>query len=202
MYYERKFEFQIAARKRAAGNPTRRACSLAVKHLPGSATFFVARTDPTPSDRRDGSPLTPNTSRAASHGFQIVTPRLEFPATVTKQSLGYISNRYKNAVFSSGFSALARNGPEPSPSEFLIANKHDFSVGCGRSRLRAPESLFVCRNLSSENRSTILAGRLKMIISAIRRTLVKVKSLLCYGDSHFQLWKMITDGPNDTFGEN
>ena len=182
MYYERKFEFQIAARERAAGDQLRSACSLAAKHLPQASTLFIARTDLTPSDRRDGSPFTPNTSRTASHGFLIETPRLEFPATLTKQRPHLTSNRDKIAVFSSELPLLARNQREPSPFEFLIANlelefflnvakstkykflianKRGFSARCDGSRFRAPESLFAGRNLSSENRSTILAGRLK-----------------------------------------
>jgi hypothetical protein len=118
MYYEIKFEFQIAARKRAASDQARSACSLAAK----ASTAFIARTDLTPFDRRDGSPLSANTSRAASHGSLIVTPRLECPATATKQSLGRISNGYKTAVFSSGLPAPAGYRQEPSPPEFLIAN--------------------------------------------------------------------------------
>jgi hypothetical protein len=182
MYYERKFEFQVAARKRASGDHTRSAYSLAAKQTPQASTFFVARPGPTPSCRRDGSPLTPNKSRATSHGFLIVTPRLEFPATATKQSLERISDRYKTALFSSELPVLARNWREPSPPEFLvanlelesflniakstkykfpIANKCGFSVRFDGSRFSAPESLFAGRNLSSENRSIILAGRLK-----------------------------------------
>ena len=128
MSYEIESEFQIAARKRASGDQTPSVCSLAAKQLPQGSTFSVIRTDLTPSDRRDGAACTPNMSRASSHGFLIVTPRLEFPATVTKQSPGRISNRYKLAVFSSGFAAPARNRQEASPPEFpwapwrLIAN--------------------------------------------------------------------------------
>ena len=184
MYYERNFELQIAAHQRAAGDPIRSACSLAAKNPPQGSTFFVARTSPTPSDRGDGAASAPNTSRAASHGFLIVTPRLEFPATVTKQSPASISNRYKIAVFSSGLAMAARNHREPRPEflianlelefflniaksmkyKFLIANKRGFSVRCGGSPSRSPESLFECRNLSSENRSAIFTGRPKLRI--------------------------------------
>jgi hypothetical protein len=122
MYYERKFDFQVAARKRVSGDQTQSVCSPAAKHPPQGSTFSVARADPTPSDRRDGSPFTPNALQAASHGFLIVTPRLEFPATATKESPDRISNRYKIAVFSSGFPAPARDRQEASPPEFLIAN--------------------------------------------------------------------------------
>ena len=128
MYYERKFEFQIAARKRASGDQTPSVCSLAAKQLPQGSAFFVTRTDLTPSDRGDGAAFTPNTSRAASHGFLIVTPRLEFPAKLTRQSPDRISNRYKIAVFSSELPVHARNRQEASPPEFpwapwrLIAN--------------------------------------------------------------------------------
>jgi hypothetical protein len=223
MYYERKFEFQIAAHQQAAGDPIRSACSLAAKHPSQGSTCLVARTGPTPSDRRDGAAPAPNTSRAASHGFLIVTPRLEFPATVTKQSLACISNRYKIAVFSSGPAVPERNHREPPRPgflianlelefflniaksmkyKFLIANKRGFSVRCGGSRSRNPESLFECRNLSSENRSAILTGRLKLRIGVSRMTPVKVKSLLCYGDSHFQLCKMVTNSPSVILGEN
>jgi hypothetical protein len=223
MYHERKFEFQAAARKRAAGEQVRSACSLAAKGPPPGSAFFVARTDPTASARRDSAASTPGRSRAARHGFLIVTPRLEFPATVTKQSPSRISNRYKIAVFTSGFPAQARNGQEPSPPQFLIANlelefflrasksakynflianKRGFSLHSSRSRFCAPESLFAGWNLRLENRSTILARRLKTIIGAIRRTLVKVKSLLCYGDPHFQLCKMVSNSPSVILGEN
>ena len=223
MYHEREFEFQIEAQKRAAGDQSRSDRSLAAKPPPPGSAFFVARTDPTPSDRRDGAASTPGRSRAARRGFLIVTPRLEFPATLTKQSPGRISNRYKIAVFTSGLPAPARNRQEPSPPEFLIANlelefflrasksaKYNFLIANKRgfclrrtgSRFCAPESLFACRNLRFENRSTILARRLKTIIGAIRRTLVKVKSLLCYGDPHFQLCKMVTNSPSVILGEN
>jgi hypothetical protein len=223
MYYEITFDFQIAARRRASGDHIPSACSPAAKLPPRGSTLFITRTGLAPSDRRDGSPLTPNTSRAASHGFLIVTPRLEFPATLTKQSLERISNRYKIAVFSSGFPAQAQNRLELSPPDFLIANlelnfflnvakstkykflianKCDFCIRRSGLRFYAPESLFAGRNLSSENRSTILAGGLKTIIGAVRRTLVKVKSLLCYGDSHFHLCKMVTNSPSVILGEN
>jgi hypothetical protein len=223
MYYEIKFAFQIAARKRASGDHTPSACSPAAKPPPQDSTLFITRTGLAPSDHRDGAASTPNTSRTARHGFLIVTPRLEFPATVRKQSLGCISNRYKLAVFSSRFSAPTRNRQEPAPRQFLIANlelefflnivkstkykflianKRSFCLHSSGSRFCAPESLFARRNLSFENRSTILAGRLKTIIGAFRRTLVKVKSLLCYGDSHFQLCKMVTNSPSVRLGEN
>jgi hypothetical protein len=223
MYYEIKFGFQIAARKRAAGDPIRSACSLAAKHRPRGSTFFVARTGPTPSDCRDGAASAPNTSRAASHGFLIATPRLEFPATVTKQGLGCVSDPYKIGVFSSGRAIPAGNHRAPPRPEFLIANlelefflnvaksmkykflianKCDFSARSGGSRFRDPESLFRCRNLSLENRSTILAGRLNLKIGFSRRTPVKVKSLLCYGGSHFQLREMVTNSPSVILGEN
>jgi hypothetical protein len=222
MYYEIKFDFQIAARKRA-GDHTPSACSPAAKPPPQPSTLFITRTGLAPSDRRDGAASTPNTSRAARRGILIVTPRLEFPATVRKQSLGCISNRYKLAVFSSRSSAPARDRQEPAPRQFLIANlelefflnivksikykflianKRSFCLHISGSRFCAPESLFARRNLSFENRSTILAGRLKTIIGAFRRTLVKVKSLLCYGDSHFQLCKMVTNSPSVRLGEN
>jgi hypothetical protein len=222
MYYERKFEFQIAAHQRAAGDPIRSACSLAAKRPSRGSTCLVARTGPTPSDRRGVTASAPNTSRATSHGFLIVTPRLEFPATVTKQSPARISNRYKIAVFSSVLTIPARNHRPPRPAflianlelesflsiaksmkcKFLIANKRGFSFRCGGSRSRNPESLFECRNLSSKNRSAILTGRLKLRIGVSRMTPVKVKSLLCYGDSHFQLCKMVTNSPSVILGEN
>jgi hypothetical protein len=126
MYYERKLDFQVAARKRLSGDQTPSVCSPAAKHPPKGSTFSLASADPTPSDRRDGSPFTPNVSQAASQGFLIVTPRLEFPATAIKQSPDRISNRYKIAVFSSKFPAPARNRQEASPPEFLIANRSHF----------------------------------------------------------------------------
>jgi len=122
MSYEIKSAFQIASRKRAAGDQARSPCSLPAKLPRQASTLFIARTDLTPFGRRDGSPLCANTSRAASYEFLIVTPRLEFPATATKQRLRPTSNRDKIAVFSSGFPALARNRQQPWPPEFLIAN--------------------------------------------------------------------------------
>ena len=223
MYHERKFEFRIAARKRAAGDTVRSACSLAAKHPPQGSIFFGAFTPRTMSKLGHGSPFTIHKSRVTSHRILIETPRLEFPATPTKQSPGRISNRDKIAVFSSRFPAPARNRQEPPPPEFLIANlelefflrvaksikykflianKRGFCVCCGGSHRGAPESLFACRNLRSEDRSAILAGRLKMRIGVSRRTPVKVKSLLCYGDSHFQLCKMVTNSPSVILGEN
>src|SRR6202021_689714 len=110
MYHEREFEFQAAARKRAAGEQVRSACSLAAKRRPLGSAFFVARPGPTLSARRDGADSAPDRSRAVLHGFLIVTPRLEFPPTLTKQSLGRISDRYKLAVFISGFPPPGKNG--------------------------------------------------------------------------------------------
>jgi hypothetical protein len=222
MYHEIEFEFQTAARKRAVGDQSRSACPLATKRpLRGSPS--VARTPRALLKFGRGSPFTIRKSRVTSHLILIETPRLEFPATPTKQTLRPSSNRDKITLFSSGLAAPARNPREPSPPEFLIANlelefflnivkstkykflianKRDFRDCRGGSRFCAPESLFARRNLRFENCSTILAGRLKTIIGAIRRTLVKVKSLLCYGDSHFQLCKMVTNSPSVRLGEN
>ncbi len=223
MYRERKFEFQIAARKRAAGDQIPSACSLAAKHPPEGSIFLSAFAPRTLPKLGPGSPFTIHKSRLTSHGILIETPRLEFPATPTKQSPGRISNRDKIGVFSSGMAAPAQDRRQPSPLEFLIANlelefflsasksikykflianKCDFSVRRGRSRFRPPESLSVCRNLSSENWSTIVAERLKLRIGVSRMTSVKVKSLLCYGGSHFQLHKMVTNSPSAILGEN
>ena len=223
MSYEIKSAFQIASRKRAAGDQSRSACLHEAKRPLRGSNSSVARTPRTLPKLGRGSPFTIRKSRVTSHLILIVTPRLEFPVTLTKQSLGRISNRYKTAVFSSGFPAPGRNRRDPVPPEFLIANlelefflnivkstkykflianKCGFCVRRGGSRFCAPESLFAGRNLSSETGSTILAGRLKTIIGAIRRTLVKVKSLLCYGDSHFQLCKMVTNSPSVRLGEN
>ena len=94
MYYERKFEFQIAVRKRAVGDQTPSACSLAAKHPPQGAIFLAVFAPRTPSQLCYGAPFTVRRSRAASHGILIVTPRLEFPATVTKQSPARISNGF------------------------------------------------------------------------------------------------------------
>jgi hypothetical protein len=46
MYYERKFDFQVAARKRVSGDQTPSVCSPAAKHPP-QGCFSVARADPT-----------------------------------------------------------------------------------------------------------------------------------------------------------
>ena len=182
MYYERKFDFQIAARKRAAGDAVQSASSLAAKHPLQGSIFFGAFTPRTKPKLDHGSPFTIHKSRVTSHEFLIETPRLEFPATLTKQSPGRISNRDKIAVFSSRFPAPVRNRREPPPPEFLIANlelefflrgakstKYKFLIANKRgfcvlrrgSRFCAPESLFVCRNLRFEDRSAIRAGRLK-----------------------------------------
>jgi len=222
MYYEIEFELQTAARKRADGDQSRSAClQEAKRQLRGSPS--VARTPRTLPKLVRGSPFTVRKSRVTSRPILIETPRLEFPATSTKQTLRPSSNRDKITLFSLGLAAPARSRREPSPPEcliadlelefflsivkstkykFLIANKRGFRVHSGGSRFCAPESLFARQNLSFENRSTILAGRLKTIIGAIRRTLVKVKSLLCYGDSHFQPCKMVTNSPSVRLGEN
>ena len=222
MYYEIEFEFQTAARKRAAGSQSRSACSHEVKR-PLRGSLSVARTPRALPKLGRGSPFTIRKSRVTSHPILIETPRLEFPATPTKQTLRPFPNRDKITLFSLGLAASARNRREPRPPEFLIANlelefflnivkstkykflianKRGFCVHSSGSRFCAPESLFARWDLSFENRSTVLAGRLKTIIGAIRRTLVKVKSLLCYGDSHFQLCKMITNSPSVRLGEN
>ncbi len=186
MYYERKFEFQIAARKRAAGDQLRSGCPPAAMHPPQGSAFLAASTRRTLPKLGRSSSFTIHKSRVASHRILIVTPRLEFPARATKQSLERISNRYKTAVFSSESPVHARSRREPSPPEFpwapwrlianpelefflniaksikykfLIANNCGFSVRCGGSRFRDPESLFAGLNLTSENRSTILASR-------------------------------------------
>ena len=190
MYHEIKFDFQIAARKRAAGDQSRSDRSLAAKDPPQASNFSVAITPRTLSKLGHGSPCTIRKLRVTRHGILIVTPRLEFPATLTKQSPSRISNRYKIAVFTSGFSAPARNRREPSPPEFLIANlelefflnilkstKYKFLIANKRGScirrgpiaLYAPESLFARRNLRFENGSTILARRLKAIIGAISK---------------------------------
>jgi hypothetical protein len=223
MYYEIKFDFQTAARKRAARDQSRSACLHEAKRPLRGSNSSVARTSRTLPKLGRGSPFTIGKSQVTSHPVLIETPRLEFPATLTKQRLHLTSNRDKIAVFSSELPLDDRNRQEPSSLEFLIANlelefflnivkstkykflianKRGFRVRRGGSRFCASESLFAGRNLSSENRTTILAGGLKTIIGAIRRTLVKVKSLLCYGDSHFQLCKMITNSPNVRLGEN
>jgi hypothetical protein len=129
--YERKFEFQSAARKRAVGDQLGLACALAAKHPPKGSTFSVSCTGPTPSDHRDVSPFMLHTPGAESHGFLIVTPRLEFRATARKQSPGRFSNRYKTRflcppcridVFVSRVPTLVRNQRRPASSKFLIAN--------------------------------------------------------------------------------
>ena len=222
MYYEFAFD-QTAARKRTAGDQSRSAClHEAARPLRGSNSS-VARPPRTLPKLGRGSPGTIRKSRVTSHLILIETPRLEFPATPTKQTLRPSSNRDKIALFSSGLSASGRNQRELSLFEFLIANlelelflnivkstkykflianKRGFCIRRGRIALCAPESLFAGRNLRFEKRSSIPARRLKTIIGAIRRTLVKVKSLLCYGDPHFQLCKMVTNSPSVILGEN
>ena len=221
MYYERKFELRIAGESPA----------IQFDRLPRSrrSTRRETRSSWAPSPHRTlsnlghGSPFTIHKSRVTSHSILIETPRLESPATPTKQSPVRISNRDKIAVFSSRFPAPARNRQEPPPPEFLIANlelefflsdsksakynflianKRGFFICCGGSHRGAAESLCGCRNLSCEDRSAIFAGRVKLKIGVSRMTPVKVKSLLCYGDSHFQLCKMVTSSPSVILGEN
>jgi hypothetical protein len=173
MYYEIEFDFQTAARKRAAGDQSRSACLHEVKRrLRGSPS--VARTPSTLPKLGRGSPFTIRKSRVTSHPILIETPRLEFPTTPTKQTLCPSSNRDKITLFSSGLAAPARNPREQSPPEFLIANlelefflnivkstkykslianKRGFCLHSSGSRFCAPESLFARRNLSFENRS-------------------------------------------------
>jgi hypothetical protein len=44
MYHEIKFDFQTAARKRAAGDQIRSAYSLGAKYQPQASTLFITRT--------------------------------------------------------------------------------------------------------------------------------------------------------------
>ncbi len=209
MYREREFEFQIAARKRAAGDQLRSACSLAAKRPPQASTFLAAFAPRTLPKLGHGSPFTIHQSRVTSHAILIETPRLEFPATATKQSSGRISNRVQNRMFSLRDCPPRHEiGAAPPPEflianlelefflniaksmkyKFLIANKCGFCVCPRRDRVFVPGISFpVPESKRPRDRSTILAGRLKTRIGAIRMTPVKVKSLLCYGGSHFQL---------------
>jgi hypothetical protein len=164
MYYEIKFEFQVAARRRAAGNQIRSARLLEAKRQLRGSNSSVARTPRSLPKPGRGLPCTIHKPRVTSHRILIVTPRLEFPATVTKQSPDRISNRYKIAVFPSELPVPARNRREPSPLEFLIANlelesvlniaksikykflianKRGFLVRCGGSRVLVRRNLFV-----------------------------------------------------------
>jgi len=124
MYHEIKFGFQIAARKWAARDAVRSACSLAAKQPPEGSIFLGAFAPRTLPRLGHGSPFAIHKSRVKGHGTLIVTPRLGFPATPTKQSRGRISNRYKMrllwlpwrlAVFSSRFPGATRNRQEPPP---------------------------------------------------------------------------------------
>jgi hypothetical protein len=223
MYYAIKFEFQIAARRRAAGDQIRLPCSPADTRTPQRSNFSSAFTPRTLSKFGYGSPFTLYQSGVTSHRILIKTPRLEFPATLTKQRPRLTSNRDKIGVFSSGSPAPTRNRRELPPLEFLIANlelefflniaksiKYKFLIANKRGFSRPPQRVaFLCAGIrlcmpesKFENRSTILAGRLKMRNGDFRRSPVKVKSLLCYGDSHFQLCKMVTNTTSVTLGEN
>src|SRR6202030_2243273 len=90
MLYERKVGFQTAAQERPSGSKARSAYTLARRLPPRGSKFFVDRTA-TVSKCRCGSPSTIHKPRVASHGILIETQRLEFPATLTKQRLRFIS---------------------------------------------------------------------------------------------------------------
>jgi hypothetical protein len=121
-YYEIEFESQIAAQKRAVGDQIGPGCASAAKHSPQSSKFSVVRTARTLSMLGYGSPCPLYQSRVTSHVILIETPRLEFPATLTKQRLRFTSNLDKMALFSAGLTAPARKQRQPSPPKFLIAN--------------------------------------------------------------------------------
>jgi hypothetical protein len=95
MYYEIEFEFQIAARKRAAGDQTPSACSLAANHPPQGSIFLAAFASGTRSKLGHGSPFTIHKPRVTSHGILIETPRLKITATALETNKIENSNRDK-----------------------------------------------------------------------------------------------------------
>jgi hypothetical protein len=230
VHYKRKFEFQIAARKRVTSDQIRLPCSPAATRPPQGSNLSSAPTARVLSKVGCDSPSTIHKSRVKSHRILIETPRLESPATPTKQRLRLTFNRGKtrflcapSRIAASGLPVRPRNRRELSPLEFLMANlelefllsaaksmKYKFLTANKRGFLRPLGRIALSfTGISScmpesKLRGSINCSRWKaeMRIGVFRRTPVKVKSLLCYGDSHFQLCKMVTNSPSVRLGEN
>ena len=128
MYHEIESEFQIAARKRAVGDQICPACAPAGEHPLQGANFYVVLRPRTPSMLSRSSPCPLHLSRVTSHRILIETPRLEFPATLTKQRLRSTSNRDTMALFS----------PGPAYSSTKAAAAHACQVSNRKYGIRIP----------------------------------------------------------------
>ena len=89
MFCETESELESAARTRGAGGVAFRRANQPRPHI----SLVTHHSLPQKRCASEGSLIT------AASQFLIVTPRLEFPANTTKQTLPAISNRYKIALF-------------------------------------------------------------------------------------------------------
>jgi hypothetical protein len=184
--------------------------------------------------RASTSPFTNHEPLDVTQKTLIDTPRLEVGVTPTKQTPAADANRYKNPVLfprTTDFliatdnptriiilseqresqdlrcQANRRLGSLPQPSKFLIANprlkflvSHGRSIGC--NFLIANKSRFLVTEFAPP---PTCGSNFPARAAARPFESVKVKSLLCYGDSHFQLCKIVKivmKSPSRTFGEN
>jgi ketosteroid isomerase-like protein len=142
MFYEAEYEFQIAARSRGADGATFHRAPQPRRCIPLVTHHSLAQE----LDASEASHIT------TASRILIVTPRLEFPANSTKQTLPPISNRYKMHFFHLGTACTGRFAAAPSslhallPSlKNLIANLElEFSVNPIRiTKLEFPNRKFV-----------------------------------------------------------
>ena len=127
-------------------------------------------------------------------GRLIVTPRLEFPPTATKQRPRHFSNRYKPRFLRA-------------PSRMAILLPH---LGTSTSaEIRIHTRLFLLQSpvpmlslAASVARGRRAAGGSTSESWVSLRCGIKFKSLLCYGDSHFQPVTMVASAVHGPNGEN
>jgi len=110
MFSERASEFQIAARTRGAG-------CVAIRRAPQPRLRISRIPHHWLAPRRFTSEELFITTASR---ILIVTPRLEFPASATKQTLPAISNRYKLCLLQLGVTCTSRFAAVPSSLQPLI----------------------------------------------------------------------------------